>query len=442
MRSGNIIGRAVAWAVTLTVPLLAMPGATAAQAATEAQAATDTAPSGAGAGARGATGGIPDAALPAATVEAARMAEVLARVPVSGTLVARQQAQVFAQVTGYEIREILVETGDRVEAGQVLARLATETLAAMLAQAEAEDQRAAAAVSQAQSLIDSADATLTQARTALERAVSLSRNGTTSQAALDQAVASEAGARATAASARDGLAVARAQRAQAAAALRIARLNLARAQITAPVAGLVVARTAERGALAGGSAAPLFTLIADGQIEMQAEVIETALGRLKAGNPASIDVAGVGTVAGRVRLVPVSVDAATRLGLMRIALDDVEGLRLGLFANGWVVTDRRDAVTVPATAVLADAQGERVQTVDGAGVIRTRPVRAGLLWEGRREIIEGVAVGERVIVRAGAFFRDGDRVQAVSGAAAAPTVAVVAGAPRAVAADDAGGAGP
>lgn len=350
--------------------------------------------------------------VPAVTVAEAAMAEVQDRVPVSGTLVARRPVEIFAQVSGFEITELLAEAGDRVEKGQVLARLATDTLSARLAQAEAEYQRAEAGVGQAQSNIDSAQALLTQAEIALERAEQLRQGGNTSQANLDQAVAAAANARATAASAADGLALAEAALAQAEAARRIARLDMARAEITAPAAGVVTARSAELGSLSGASAEPLFEMIAGGEIEMEAEVIETALPRLRPGIPAEIGVAGLGEVPGRVRLVPASVDPVTRLGLMRISLGELPGLRIGLFASGWVVTGRRDAVTVPATAILSDGTGDRVQVVSD-GRIETRAVRAGLLWQGRREIVEGLAEGETVVVRAGAFFRDGDPVRPI-----------------------------
>ncbi|MDB6175924.1 efflux RND transporter periplasmic adaptor subunit [Paracoccus sp. Z330] len=351
-------------------------------------------------------------AAPSVTVAPAIRSEVVARVPVSGTLVARRQVQVFSKVSGFEITELLAETGDRVEQGQVLARLDDETLTAQLAQAEAEYKRASAGVGQAKSNIDSTRASLTQAETALERARRLQSGGNTSQAALDQAIAAEANARANAASASDGLAVAQAALAQADAARRIAWLNLERADIKAPVAGLVVARNAELGALSGGSTSPLFMLIDKGEIELEAEVIETALQQLSQGDPVDVDIAGLGPVEGHVRLVPASVDPITRLGLMRISLGDKPGLRTGLFANGWVTTDRREAITVPATAVLSDASGDRVQIV-ADGTIETRAVSAGLLWKGRREIRTGLDVAETVVARSGAFFRDGDKVRTV-----------------------------
>lgn len=350
--------------------------------------------------------------VPSVSLAIAEMAQVQAQVPVSGTLVARQPVQVFAQVSGHEVTEILAEAGDMVEQGAILARLDSETLEAQLAQAEAEYQRATAAVSQAESAIAATSAALSQAETALQRTRQLHQRDNVSQAVLDQAITAEASARAEAASAADGVGVAQAALAQADAARRIARLNLGRAQITAPVAGLVTARNAELGRLSGASAEPMFTLIAGGRIELAAEVIETALPGLTMGAPADIAVAGLGRVEGELRLVPAAVDPVTRLGLARISLPPDPRLRIGMFANGWIVTLRREGVAVPAGAVISDSSGERVLVVRD-GVVESRTVRAGLLWDGRREILQGLEAGEAVIARAAAFFREGDRVRAM-----------------------------
>ncbi|MFB2594454.1 efflux RND transporter periplasmic adaptor subunit [Paracoccus sp. p4-l81] len=356
-----------------------------------------------------------DAPAPAATVARVALAEVQDQVPVSGTLVALNEVLIYPQVQGFEVTELLAQPGDRVDAGQVLARLSADTLRVQQAQAEAEYQRAEAGVAQASNQIAAADASLKQAVAALDRARQLSRSGTASRAVLDQAEAAEANARANAASAGDGLAVARAALAQADAARQIAALNLTRTEITAPVAGIITARDAQIGAVAAAAGQPLFRLIGGGELELRAEVIETALQGLAAGDPAELRVAGVGAVAGRVRLVPASVDPVTRLGDMRVALDPVQGLRPGLFASGVVVIDKRPALTVPAAAVLERADGAVVQVVQD-GVVHTRPVTPGLLWQDRREIREGLAERETVLARAGAFFNDGDAVQPVDAA--------------------------
>lgn len=356
---------------------------------------------------------VAEAPVPTVTVAPAAPAEVQARVPLSGTLVAREVVQVYPRIEGQEILSLGAEPGDRVKQGQELARLSDVTLRAQLAQADAELQRATAGVAQAESQIASNEAALTQAVAALERARSLRRSGSGTQAVLDQAIAAEAGARAAATGSHEGLAVARAAQAQARAARDIAQINLDRTRIVAPVGGRVSGRNAQLGSIASAGAGAMFTLIADGSIEFEGEVIETALPALRPGQPARLDVAGVGRVEGRVRQLPAAVDATTRLGLVRVELPPDERLLIGLFVSGDIITERRQAVTVPATAVLADAGGERVQVVRD-GVVETRAVRAGLLWQGQREISEGLAEGETVITRAGAFFRSGDRVNAVT----------------------------
>lgn len=349
----------------------------------------------------------------AASVVDAVIAEVQAQVPISGTLVAEKQVQVYPQVSGFEIVEITVDSGDEVEKGQLLARLSDSALRAQLEQAKAEYQRAEAGLSQAQSQVGSAEASLAQASAALDRAKKLRDSGNTSQAALDQAVSAEAGARATLASNAGGVALAEAQMAQAAAARDVAQLDLDHTRILAPVAGVISDRNAELGALAGAAQEPLFVLVSDGRIELAGEVIETALGLLEVGQPATIAVAGAGKVKGEVRRVPASVDATTRLGIVRVALEDSSDLRVGLFASGWITTIRRDAVTVPATAVLAQDDDTEIVQVVQDGRIETRKVKAGLLWQGRREILEGIEAGETVIARSGAFFRNGDPVDPV-----------------------------
>lgn len=373
------------------------------------------------------------ATAPTVTVAPVEMAEFEARVPLSGTLVARQVVQVFPQVSGFEIVALNAEAGDHVTKGQELARLSDATLSAQLAQAEAELQRAAAGVSQAQSQISSTEAALKQAVAAGDRARSLRRSGSGTQAALDQAVADQAAAHAAAASARDGLAVANATEAQAQAARDIARLNLDWTRVLSPVDGRVTARAAQLGGVASAAGEPMFTLIADGSIEFEGDVIEGDLPRLKPGQETLLQVAGVGAVTGKVRLLPAAVDPVTRLGLVRVSLPEDARLLTGLFTSGDVVTLRRRSLAVPATAILSDDQGERVQLVTN-GVVETRKVRAGLLWQGRREVLEGLAEGDQVISRAGAFFATGDQVnlaQAPAENAAADTPATPAAAPAA-----------
>lgn len=350
---------------------------------------------------------------PAVTVDVARMAPIERRVPVTGSLVAREQVLVYAKVSGHAVDGLLADVGDRVEAGQVLATLQDDTLSALLAQADAEHERAAAGVKQAESQIASAEASLTEVAATLERTRRLRSSGNTSQATLDQAIAADASARANADSARDGLSVARAALAQADAARRIAQLDFDNARIASPVAGVVAQRNASLGELSGSTGQPMFTIITDGQIELAGEVIENAVADLVPDAPAMLRVSGIGQIEGKVRLLPAEVDPLTRLATVRVALTADPRLRAGLFASGWILLDRREALTVPTTAILSDGSENHVQVVKD-GVIETRPVTPGLIWDGRREILDGLEAGETVLARAGAFFRTGDHVQPIT----------------------------
>lgn len=349
---------------------------------------------------------------PAVTIEAVTEHELLRTVPVAGTLVPREEVLVYPQTSGHAIQELLADVGDRVEQDDVLARLNARTLRAQLAEAEAEHARAEAGVRQAESQISSSEATLQQAEQALGRAQRLRSSGTTTQSALDEALAAQRTAKAAVDSAIGGLAVAKAQLQQAEAGHAIARLNFENAELRAPVGGIISERNGQIGAIASASGEPIFRIIRSGEVEVAADVLETELGLVSPGDPAELTVAGIGPVQGTVRLVLPVVEAASRLGTVRIALEPRDGLRPGLFAGGRIVADRLRSLTVPGTAVLSDNEEDFVLLVE-SGRLERRPVLAGLLWEGRRQILRGLEPGDDVVARAGAFYGDGDAIRPV-----------------------------
>lgn len=350
---------------------------------------------------------------PSVTVTTVDMAEMIGQVPISGTVVAREEILIYPQVNGFVIDALHVDIGDLVEKGDILAELDKGTLLAELAQSRAELARATASVSQAESQIKSAQASLTQAQSVLDRAQSLRTSGTGTQANLDQAIAAQQTSVAGLASAIDGLAVAKAQRQQAKAQLDIAQLNLDHSTILAPADGLIAVRNGRLGAIAASGGDPIFRLIVDGSVEVEAEVVETAMSGLAQDNEVLLEVAGIGSMQGVVRLVSPIVDPLTRLGMVRISTPQDTALRSGLFASGWIVTERRQAMTVPATAVLTNASGPYVLRVVN-NVVESRPVTVGLIWQDKREVIAGLEEGDTVVAKAAAFFADGDLITPVS----------------------------
>jgi RND family efflux transporter MFP subunit len=164
------------------------------------------------------------------------------------------------------------------------------------------------------------------------------------------------------------------------------------------------------GGYAAGAAEPMFRIVANGEVELDAEVTETRMAGVKIGQRARVEVAGVGEIAGKVRLVSPEVDRATRLGRVRIYLGDNPALRVGAFARGTIETATSRGLAVPASAVLYGPDGPSVQVVRDHRV-ETRLVKIGLTAGALAEVREGLNGDELVVARSGTFLRDGDAVR-------------------------------
>jgi HlyD family secretion protein len=354
---------------------------------------------------------------PAVTVVPATKREFVDRLFVSGTLVAREEAQVAARVDGLTIVEVDAEDGDRVKEGQVLARLDRTQLDAQLAENDAATKRADAAIDQARSLIDQSGAQLQFASNDFDRAQKLGA-GVMAVSTIEQRETAMKTAQAQLAAARFALGLAEADRKSRDAERQELLVRIDRTEVRAPVAGIVSRRSAKLGADASSAGEPLFRIIEDGAIDLEADVPEQSLARLAVGMPAELKLPGVeAAVAGRVRLVNQEVDKASRTGKVRIALEDVSRAHIGAFASGQVELKRRDGVGAPATAFEREGDSARLYVVRD-GKVEERQVKPGITDGDSVEIESGVAAGENVVARAAAFLRPGDRVRPMPEAAA------------------------
>ena len=347
---------------------------------------------------------------PAVTVVRAVRGTIVDTAALTGTLVAREEVMVSPQDDGLALTEIRAEEGDHVAAGQILARLSRDVLDASLAQNAAQAARADAAAAQARSSILEAVANHTQADLALARTRDLFAKGDASREVLEQRQAAATGAAARQALAENALRASEADRQLAEAQRRELSVRLARTDIASPVAGIVSRRTARLGAVVSTNGDPLFRIIQDGVVELEADVPETLLARLHAGQKATVD-AAAGARPGHVRLVSPEVGRASRLGRVRVAVDDPTGLPVGGFARATVELARHDGVLAPLSAVLFQPDGAVVQVVRD-GVVETRRVTVGLRDATRAEL-SGIAEGEAVVAVSGTFIRGGDRVSAI-----------------------------
>ncbi|MGO4740675.1 efflux RND transporter periplasmic adaptor subunit [Bosea sp. 2KB_26] len=352
---------------------------------------------------------------PAVTVTPARTAEIVQSVVVSGSMIARDEVLVSPEIDGFALVEILAEEGDRVTAGQVLARLSRTTLDVLHTQNEAQIARAEATIAQAKAQVTEAEANRVQAENAFERTKALRDSGNASVETFDLRSAAARTTVARVNSAQHALAIATADLALAKAQERDIAVKLARTEIKAPAAGIVSQRRAKLGAMAPLAATePLFRIIADGAIELEADVAEVELASLRLGQRVAVTPAGAQKpLVGEIRLIAPQVDKASRLGRVRIALRDNPPVALGSFARGVIETGRKTSITLPLSAITYSRNGALVQSVKD-GKVSTKKVTLGLTGNGRIEITSGLAEGETVVARAGTFVRDGDAVTPIA----------------------------
>lgn len=351
--------------------------------------------------------------LPAITVSTVGMARLSDRIIASGLVAAVEEVQVAPLVEGQPLDKLLVDLGDTVTEGQVLAVLSRTTL-------ELQETEVAASLAAARSNIAQAEAQLVEAQTArdeaqrvADRTAKLREQGTAPQAQADTATANALSANARVMVATQGLEAARAQLALAEARLENVALQLSRTEVRAPVAGKIVARNAKIGAIATAAGQPMFVIIRDGALELRADVAETDLLRLAPGQKAHLRAVGMaGVLEGTLRLVEPSIDPVTRLGRARISVDETGDLRTGMFVEAEILASEREGLAVPVTAIGSSSEGSTVMRVRD-GVVERVAVKTGIRDGGLVEITEGLAQGDLVVTKAGAFVRAGDRINPV-----------------------------
>ena len=357
-------------------------------------------------------------AAPRVTVSKVVPTEIIEKIDVAGTFAAQEDVFISPQVEGLQISEILVDEGDKVKKGQVLARLNRATLDAQLAQWDATLAVADASIAQAASSVTQAEAALSLSAPALSRAQDLVKLGAGTTAVLEQRQSDQRSNEARLASAKSGLVLAKADKTSKEAQRNELLVRISRADVVAPVNGTVTRRAARLGAIASASADPMFRLAANGIVELEADVPEIKLSKVKPEQPAQVVVGEDVTLTGKVRRVLPEVDKTTRLGKVRISLPEDQRIHIGAFARGTIELARRNVLAVPAAAVLYDGGEAVIQTVSD-GHVTTKKVTLGLMVDGKVEIASGLTAGETIIERAGAFLRSGDAVSPVE----APPVA-------------------
>ena len=351
--------------------------------------------------------------LPAIVVTAAGTRPIRDRVIASGTVQAVEEVYVAPLVDGLSIRALEADVGDRIEEGGTLATLNDDALLLQKSQLEAGLAKARAGLAQIRAQLTEAKATADEAVRARDRAQRLVKSGSQSQAAVEQAVSAAEAALARVNSAEQAIGVSEADITLAEAQIADIDLKLARTAVKSPVAGVVSARSAKIGAIAAGAATPLFTVIRDGAIELKADVAEDDVLKLSPGQKATVSLAGgAATLTGEIRLVEPTLDPQSRLGRVYIRFTEPEKARAGMFASAEITVQEKDGLVLPLSAVTT-ARGETMVRKVENGIVKLVPVRTGIQDGQVIEIVEGLAAGDEVVAKAGAYVRDGDRINPV-----------------------------
>lgn len=319
-----------------------------------------------------ARGGPPPVVVATTPVETGDIAR---SVSVSGVVEPLRTISVSSQLAG-TLLEIPVETGDRVSAGQLLARIDAREIQAQLRAAEAS---------------------LELARTATERSRRLRERQVITQAELDAEVA--------------GLAAAEAQVDQ-------LQTRVSYATIQSPIRGTVTNRTVETGDVVGNQT-PLFTLADLSVLVVRVGVSELDVVNVRAGETVgiSLDAFPDREFTGQVRRIFPSADPQTRLVPVEVALDRnaLELARPGFLARAtFAVGALTDVLLIPASALTSGTGNPSVFVVED-GVARRRTVRTGLSSQGMVQVLEGVSAGETLVTRGVSNLRDGAAVRVVEG---------------------------
>lgn len=350
---------------------------------------------------------------PAITVSTVTRRVLRDRVIASGLIAAIENVQVAPLIEGQPIEALLVDVGDVVEAGQVLAVLSKSTLELQKSQLAASLASARATVAQAEAQMLEARSSADEAQRVSQRTSALRQQGTASQAAADTAQSNAISATARVTVAVQSLEAARAQIALVEAQMANIDLQLSRTEVKAPVAGEITARNARVGSIASAAGEPMFTIIRDNALEVLADVAEADVMRLAPGQTAHLRLVGAKTpLKGTLRLVEPTIGAMSRLGRARIAVDDETGVRAGMYVEAEILVAEHDVIAVPVTAVGSGPDGTSVMKVTGSSVQRVA-VQTGIRDGGWVEILSGLSADDQVVTKAGAFVRDGDRINPV-----------------------------
>lgn len=391
------------------------------------------------------------------------------RLALNGSVSAWDPLAIGAEVPGLRIDSMLVEEGDQVRQGQVLATLNSSILRAQLEQQKArleadqavhkkaiqpnrpEDLNSwRAALSQAEANVAQEEANLYRAKSNAQnlhehakRYSELRRQGAVSQMETDNSLTSAKTAQADLQAAEkkveaikyalkqarekllmaerggrhEDILIAAAGMEETRAKVKQLEAQIEQTIIRAPDDGTIIKREAHLGEISS-MGKTMFTMVRDNRLELRAFVPETDLHKLTPGQTVKMTPAqdGSNPILGKIREVSPSVDEKTRLGMVRIDIPaGAKKVKPGLFYHAEIDLGLEKVLTVPSRAVLSRDDKDVVFVLKNDHAV-LRPVSIGEPLGDSVEVRSGVEPGEQIIISGAGFMKDGDLVRTESAA--------------------------
>jgi RND family efflux transporter MFP subunit len=360
------------------------------------------------------------AAAPIVAVARAGPADLSKTVVLTAEFRPFQEIEVHAKVAGY-VKEINVDVGDRVKAGQTLAVLEVPEMADDVARANATKKLSEAEVQHANDELARAEAAHEAAHVTYQRLfdVSKQRPNLVAQQEIDDARAKDLAAEAGVSAAKSALAAA--QQGVSVSQVDQQRTNtmLAYSRITAPFTGVISKRYADTGAMiqAGISsqsqAMPLVRLSQIDLLRLVLPVPEEIVAHVRLGEAVEVRVPSLNrTFMGKVSRFSDAVSTATRTMETEV---DVPNTNLtlvpGMYAEAILTLDHRGkALAIPLMAVSTQGDKSSVFVVTPDNMVEERQVKLGLQTANRTEVLAGLRDGDLVVVGNRSQIQQGLRV--------------------------------
>lgn len=330
----------------------------------------------------------------------------------TGYVVARRIATVSAQITG-RVEEVMIEEGQRVEQGQVLARLDPIS-------ADAERSLSQSQLASAQSQVNNVQAQLTRAEAEAGRLDALVAQQLVSRSQYDQQVADRDALRAQLETARRNVQVARDQ-------LRISGIGRDYTVVRAPFAGIVTAKSAQPGEIvsplsAGGgfTRTGIGTIVDMDSLEVEVDVGEAYIGRVQPKMPvqATLNAYPDWKIPAEVIAIIPAADRGKATVKVRIALKLKDprivpdmGVRVSfLEKEPPTQAQQPKGVRVP-NAAITERDGKPVAfAVSDDNTVRQRAIQPGIALAQDRQVLSGLSAGETVVLEPPPELKEGTRV--------------------------------